>query len=89
MEFDLTEILKAMEDENTMRFELSHLRKIAALRGHKITQQEIGNIVGCSDSMISFWLRGQRVLGLETRIKMYNYIRQLEDELSVEKNETK
>ena len=83
MEFNFEELMKTIGDEITMRTDLNNLRAVAAKSGRKITQEEVGKNVGCSDSLISLWLNGHRMLNMELRIKMYQYLRELEKQLGV------
>lgn len=84
MEFNFDDLMKTINDEIIMRNELNALRKISAQRGKKITQEEVGNAIGCSGSTISRWLSGEKMLGVQLRLNMYAYLRKLEKELGVE-----
>lgn len=85
MEFNFEELMKTIGDEITMRSDMNALMQVAAKQGRRITQRDFAAAVGCSEGMISKWLRGERMLGMKFRINMYNHLRQLEKELGVEK----
>jgi len=87
MEFNYEELMKTIGDEIDMRNDLSRIRAVAADKGHRITQEDVGEQIGCSGGMISKWLKGERMLGLALRIKMYEYLRQQEKELGIKEGE--
>lgn len=83
MELNLEEIMMTIGDETTMRIELNNLRAVAASRGKKLTLEIMAKELGCSISHISFWLKGERMFGMELRFKMRNYIEKMKKEFEV------
>lgn len=83
MTLDFSFIQKKLETSEILRMKYAKLEKQEKEQfgnvGRRITQKKIAKRVGCSDSMVSKWLSGERDLAIELLENMAQVL--LEEEI--------